>query len=146
MILHINPYLMFDGNGQEAVTFYEHALEAKVVGVQTFGEMPENPEFSIPSNAENRVLHALLKVGGTDLMISDIFPGQPHQIGSQVTIAITVNEVEKSKEVFVKLQEGGQVVMPLQQTFWSPSYGTVKDKFGVTWHISTLVSQNQETV
>lgn len=137
MILGINPYLTLDGNGQEAVKFYEHALDAKVVGIQTFGEMPENPEFRIPADAKDRVMHAHLKVGDTDLMISDTFPGQPHQIGSQVTVAITTNDVEKSKEVFGKLQEGGQVVMPLQETFWSPSYGQVTDKFGVTWHVST---------
>jgi PhnB protein len=142
MILGINPYLISDGNGQEAVKFYKNALDAKVLGVQTFGEMPENPEFTIPAEAKDRVLHAHLKVGDTDLMISDTFPGQPHQIGSQVTVAITINEVEKSKGVFGKLQEGGQVVMPLQETFWSPSYGTVTDKFGVTWHVSTHVADN----
>ncbi|MDQ0246853.1 PhnB protein [Bacillus fengqiuensis] len=142
MILGINPYLVLDGNGQEAVKFYENALDAKVEIVQTFGEMPENPEFSIPVDAKDRVLHAHLKVGNTDLMISDTFPGQPHQIGSQVTVAIRLNDVEKSKEVFEKLQEGGQVVMPLQETFWSPSYGQVTDKFGVEWQISTLVADN----
>ncbi|WP_078410693.1 VOC family protein [Priestia abyssalis] len=142
MILGINPYLVLNGNGQEAVKFYENALDAKVEIIQTFGEMPENPEFSIPVDAKDRVLHAHLKVGNTDLMISDTFPGQPHQIGSQVTIAIRLNDVEKSKEVFEKLQEGGQIVMPLQETFWSPSYGQVTDKFGVEWQISTLVADN----
>lgn len=48
-----------------------------------------------------------------------------------------MNDVEKSKEVFAKLLEGGQAVMPLQETFFSPSYGQVTDKFGVTWHVST---------
>ncbi|WP_332695613.1 VOC family protein [Halalkalibacter lacteus] len=115
---------------------------SKVEGVQTFGEMPENPEFRIPVDAKDRVLHAHLKVGNTDLMISDTFPGQPYQIGSQVTVAIMINNVEKSKEVFEKLQEGGQVVMPLQETFWSPSYGQVTDKFGVAWQISTQVANN----
>jgi PhnB protein len=138
MILGINPYFIFDGNGQEAVKFYEHALEANVVSFQTFGEMPENPEFRIPDDAKERVLHAHLKVGNTDLMISDSFPGQPMQIGSQVTVSITVNSVEKAKEVFGKLQDGGKVVMPVQETFWSPAYGMVTDKFGVTWHVSTL--------
>lgn len=142
MILGINPYLVLNGNGQEAVKFYENALDAKVEIVQTFGEMPESTEFSIPVDAKDRLLHAHLKVGNTDLMISDIFPGQPYQIGSQVTVAIRINDIEKSREVFGKLQEGGQVVMPLQETFWSPLYGQVTDKFGVDWQISTLVADN----
>ncbi|ERI11058.1 VOC family protein [Aneurinibacillus aneurinilyticus] len=143
MILGIYPYLVLDGNGQEAVKFYENALDAKILGLQTFGEMPENPDYPIPVEAKNRVLNAHLKVGNTDLMLSDTFPGQPYQIGSQVTVAITISDVEKSREVFGKLQEGGQIIMPLQETFWSPSYGQVTDKFGVTWQISTQVANNE---
>ncbi|CAG9611948.1 hypothetical protein BACCIP111899_01120 [Bacillus rhizoplanae] len=139
MILGINPYLVTNGNGQEAVKFYENALDAKVEMLQTFGDMPEDPEFPIPAEVKDRVLHAHLKVGDTDLMISDTFPGKPYEIGSQVTIFIGINDIEKSKEVFEKLQDGGQVVMPLQETFWSPLYGQVKDKFGVEWQISTVV-------
>lgn len=137
MILGINPYLVTNGDGQEAVKFYEHALDAKVVSLQTFGDMPENPEFKVPAEAKDRVLHAHLKIGNTDLMISDTFPGQPQQVGSQVTIAIHIQNAEKSQEVFEKLQDGGQVIMPLQETFWSPLYGQVKDKFGVEWQVST---------
>lgn len=143
MVLGIYPYLVMNGNGQEAVKFYENALDAKVVGVQTFGDMPENPEFSIPAEAKDRVLNAHLKIGNNDLMLSDTFPGQPYQIGSQVTVSITIDNVEKSEEVFGKLKEGGQVNMPLQETFWSPSYGQVTDKFGVTWQISTQVADNK---
>ncbi|CAG9611945.1 hypothetical protein BACCIP111899_01117 [Bacillus rhizoplanae] len=143
MILGINPYLVTNGNGQEAVKFYENALDAKVEMLQTFGEMPENPEYPIPAEAKDRILHAHLKVGNTDLMISDTFPGQSHEIGSQLTIAIHIQDGEKSKEVFEKLQDGGQVVMPLQETFWSPLYGQVKDKFGVEWQVSTLGADNK---
>lgn len=141
MILGINPYLVTNGNGQEAVKFYENALDAKVQMLQTFGDMPENPEYPIPAEAKDRVLHAHLKIGDTDLMISDTFPGQPYEVGSQVTIAIHIQGEEKTKEVFAKLQDGGQVIMPLQETFWSPLYGQLKDKFGVQWQVSTAACQ-----
>lgn len=143
MIQKIYPYLVMNGNGQEAVKFYESALEAKLVGLQTFGDMPENPEFPTPPEAKNLVLNAHLKVGDTDLMLSDNFPGQPYQIGSNVTIALIVNTVEKAKEVFGKLEDGGQIGMPLQETFWSPAYGSVTDKFGINWQISTETSENK---
>ncbi|MGG2066840.1 MULTISPECIES: VOC family protein [unclassified Bacillus (in: firmicutes)] len=142
MILGINPYLVTNGNGQEAVKFYENALDAKVESLQTFGGMPENPEFPIPAEAKDRVLHAHLKIGNTDLMISDTFPGQPDEVvGSQLTIAIHIQGAEKAEEVFAKLQDGGQVIMPLQETFWSPLYGQLKDKFGVQWQVSTAACQ-----
>lgn len=144
MILSINPYLYFDGNGQEAVKFYESTFNATIIDVKTYGEMPENPRFSIPDDAKGRIVHAHLKIGHTDLMICDIFPGshdQRLQIGNQVTIAITVNSVGKSEEIFDKLKAGGQVIMPLKETFFSPSYGQVTDKFGVTWHVFTNVTE-----
>ncbi|QOY35329.1 VOC family protein [Anaerobacillus isosaccharinicus] len=142
MILGINPYLIFDGNGQDAVKFYEDVLDAKILGIQTFGEMPENPAFALAEEEKNRVLHAHLKIAETDLMISDTFPGQPFQLGSNVTVSITTNDVDKTKQVFSKLEQGGHVAMPLQETFWSPAYGTVTDKFGVTWHVSTHLTDN----
>ncbi|ASK63742.1 hypothetical protein CFK37_17050 [Virgibacillus phasianinus] len=135
MIAGIYPYVVTNGNGQEAIKFYEKALDAEVLNVQTFADMPG--DSNLPDDAEDLVLNAHLKVGNTDLMVSDTFPGQPYQLGSQVTIAITITDAEKSKAVFDKLQEGGEVGMPLQETFWSPAYGQVTDKFGVTWQVST---------
>jgi PhnB protein len=133
----VYPYLRMNGNGQEAVNFYENALNAEVLGIQTFGEMPENPEFPLPEEAKNRIMHAMLRVGDTSLMLSDNFPGEPYQLGTQVDVALILNNVNQSKAAFDKLQEGGDIIMPLQETSWSSSYGQVKDKFGVTWQIST---------
>ncbi|WP_173915328.1 VOC family protein [Halobacillus sp. Marseille-Q1614] len=138
MIAGIHPYLVLDGRGQEALKFYKEALDAEVLSVQTFGEMPSDPENPLPEEIKDRVMNAQLKVGGSDLMLSDTFPGQPYQLGSQVSIAIQTNDHEKTKEVFDKLKEGGTVNMELQQTFWSSAYGQVTDKFGVLWQINTL--------
>jgi len=133
----MNPYLVMDGNAKEAIQFYGKALDAQVVMVQTFGEMPANPDFPLPESARDRISHALLKVGETDLMFSDTFPGQPVQSSNQVQICIMTDQVEQAKRIYEALQEGGQVVMPLQETFWSPAYGILADKFGVNWNIST---------
>ncbi|MBY0162739.1 VOC family protein [Cytobacillus firmus] len=137
MALRMNPYLVMDGNAKEAIQFYEKALDAEVVMVQTFGEMPANPDFPLPDSARDRISHALLKVGETDLMFSDTFPGQPVQSSNQVQICIMTDQAEHAKRIYEALREGGQVVMPLQETFWSPAYGIVADKYGVNWNIST---------
>lgn len=141
MILDLHPYLVLNGNGKEAIAFYENALGAEVLHVQTFGDMPENPEYPTPAEAKDRILNAQLKVGGTNLMLSDTFPGQPYQIGSQITIAITISETEEAKEIFNKLKEDGKVNMELQETFWSPLYGQVTDKFGIEWQVSTQTDE-----
>jgi PhnB protein len=137
MTLRMSPYLVMNGNAREAILFYEKALGAQVLFSQTFGEMPENPEYPLPEEAKGLISHAMLKVGETDLMFSDNFPGQTSQIGDQVTICISANDAETSKRIFDSLQDGGQVKMQYQETFFSPGYGIVTDKFGVTFQIYT---------
>lgn len=141
MTLQLAPYLMMNGNAKEAIQFYGKAMDAKVLFSQTFGEMPEDPEHPLPAEAKDLIGHAMLKVSETDLMFSDIFPGSPFQIGNQVTICISSNDKDKSKQIFDALQQGGQVAMPFQETFFSPGYGIVTDKFGVTWQIFTESKQ-----
>ncbi|HZG16226.1 MAG TPA: VOC family protein [Candidatus Bathyarchaeia archaeon] len=137
MSLQLTPYLIMDGNAKEAIQFYEKALDAKLLFQQSFGEMPENPDFPIPAEAKERVAHAMVKVGDSDLMFSDTFPGQPLTLGNQVTICITSKDRARSQQIFEALQQDGTVIMPLQDTHFSPAYAIVTDKFGVTFHIYT---------
>lgn len=131
------PYLMMNGNAKEAIDFYEKVFNAEVLGILTFGQMPPNPEFPLPEEAKDLISHATIRVGDSELMFSDTFPGQPHQIGNQVTICVTLNNPDQSHQIFESLQAGGQVSMPLQKTDFSPAYGVVTDKFGVTFQIYT---------
>ncbi|MGG1676111.1 VOC family protein [Neobacillus sp. NRS-1170] len=137
MTVKLIPYLVMDGNAKEAIQFYQNALDAQVLFSQAFGEMPENPEFPLPAEAKDRVSHATIKIGESELMLSDTFPGQPHHSGNQVTICISTNDAEKARKFFNALEDGGQVGMPLQETFFSPAYGSVTDKFGVNFQIFT---------
>jgi PhnB protein len=139
MILGIHPYIVTEGRGREAVEFYKEAIDAQVLQVQKFGDMPASPDFLIPDEMKQRIINAHLKVGDTDLMISDTFADQTLPIGDQVTISLATNDIEKTREVFTRLQEEGQVLMALEETFWSPLYGQVKDKFGVTWQVTTVI-------
>ena len=72
--------------------------------VQTFGEMPANPDFPLPESARDRVSHALLKVGETDLMFSDTFPGQPVESSNQVQICIMTDAPEHAKRYYARLK------------------------------------------
>jgi PhnB protein len=136
MIQDINPYLVTNGNGQEAVDFYKDAFGAEVLSFQTFDENPMEGH-PLPEEAKNLVLHAHLKIGNSILMISDNFPGNPYQVGDHLSIAIMIKGAENTRAIFSKLEEGGKVPMELQETFWSPLYGQVQDKYGVLWQVST---------
>jgi PhnB protein len=137
MTLRLIPYLVMNGNAKEAIQFYQKALDAQVLFNQSFGEMPENPEFPLPAEARDLVSHATLQIGETALMFSDTFPGQPHQSGNQVTICISTDDADQARKFFEALQQDGKVEMPLQETFFSPAYGSLTDKFGVTFQIFT---------
>lgn len=143
MSLSLNPYFVFDGNAKEAVHFYEKVLDGKVMGIMTFGDMPADPDHPFTDDVKHRVMHAHLKVGNTDFMFSDTFPGMPYQQGDTVQIAIHPKEEAKAREIFAALEDGGEVIMPLQKTDWSPLYGIVKDKFGVNFQVNVPAEAQQ---
>lgn len=136
MTARLNAYLLMDGNAKEAIAFYERVLEAKVLALQSFGQMPSSG-FPMPEEAKGRVAHAALRVGESDLMISDSFPGQPVRNGNRVSVSISVGSKEKGQAIFDALTQNGEVHMPFQQTFFSPGYGMVSDRFGVMFHVNT---------
>lgn len=133
MTIQFMPFIMLDGNANEAIEFYEKSLDAKVMFKQTFGEGPEN----VPTDAKDRVAHAVLKVGEAEMFVADTEPGENNQPGNRLSICITTNEIEKSKKMYESLKQGGQVNIPLQEIYFSPAYGMVTDKFGVTFQIFT---------
>lgn len=135
MSLKIAPYIVLDGNCADAVAFYEKVLGANNLGVQRFGDKPDLGH-PVPDEAKDRVLHAALEFDGQMLLFSDTFPGNPYKQGDQLTIALMTKDLERLSSIYNGLSDGGQVVMELQETFWSPSFGMVRDKFGITWQLS----------
>lgn len=140
MITKIFPYLNFDGNGKEAAHFYTEALDAELTGIATYGEAHGAEETEgIPEEAKDMVMNAqIILKNGDNLMISDVPPGMgmPFQKGNNVSITITLDDMEEAKTIFGKLADGGKVSMELQETFWSPLYGNLTDRYGIEWQIS----------
>lgn len=138
MITKLFPYLNFDGDGQEAVHFYTEVLGGELVGVMTYGEAEDAED--LPENTRDMVMNAQINLkSGDTLMISDVPPGMgmPNfQKGNNVSVTVLFDEIEEARSVFNKLSEGGKVGMELQETFWSPLYGSVTDRFGIEWQIS----------
>lgn len=134
MAIRLTSYAIMNGNSKEAITFYQDVLGAELLVMQTYGDLPDNGE--IPEAAHNIVAHAMLKIGESNFVISDSFPGMPYIQGNNMTIIIGIDGIDKSKEIFERLSsDGGQVVMPLTETFFTPAYGKVTDKFGVNFQI-----------
>lgn len=132
----IDVYLNFNGNCREAVHFYANAFKTEEPKIMTFGEGPPNPEFPLPDEAKDLVMHAQLKIHGNTLMFSDVFPGSPFIKGNNISLAIVSEDMDEVKFLFNELKKNGTVIMELQETFWSKCYGQLTDKFGIGWQIN----------
>jgi PhnB protein len=133
----VQPYLNFNGRCEEALTYYRSALGAEVKMLMRFKEAPEpSKPGMVEPGSENKVLHACFRIGETELMASDgRCQGQPGFQGIMLSISVA-NEAEADR-VFAGLADGGQVQMPLGKTFFSPRFGMIADRFGVSWMVIT---------
>ena len=130
--MKVEPYLMFEGRTEEALQFYQQKLGAKVEAIIRFKENPE-PKYNPPNSGE-KVMHSLFRIGDTPVMASDgNCQGKPNFQG----FALTLNAASaaEAKQRFEALAEGGQVQMPLNETFFAESFGMVADRFGVSWMV-----------
>jgi len=132
----VNVYLNFNGNCREAVEYYAQVFGTEVPKMMTFGEGPSDPNYPMPEEAKSLIMHTRLNIQGNLVMFSDTFPGMPFVQGNNFTLSVVDADIESLKAIFHKLKEGGNVIMELQETFWSKLYGSVTDKFGIQWQIN----------
>ena len=130
--MQVQPYLFLDGRCEEAIEFYRKALGAEVLTMMRFKDNPQ-PAMNPPGSGE-KVMHASMRIGDATVMASDgRCQGQPSFQGFALSLSVP-NETE-AERLFGALGEGGQVQMPLTKTFFSPRFGMVADRFGVSWMI-----------
>jgi len=130
--MQVQPYLFFEGRSEEAVEFYRSALGAEVTMLMRFKDSPD-PAMISPGT-EDKVMHASLRIGQTTVLASDgRCEGRPTFQG--FSLSLTVPSETEAERLFAALGDGGQVQMPLTRTFFSPRFGMVADRFGVSWMI-----------
>ncbi|WP_417429321.1 VOC family protein [Halpernia sp.] len=135
----VNPYLMFDGNCKAAFDFYKSAFGKDFSDINYFGDMPPqegNPPLS--EEQKKMIMHVRLEISKETILFgSDIFPGtQGFSHGDNFSISINADSRDEATDLFNKLSDGGNVTMPLADTFWGAYFGMWKDKFGVDWMIN----------
>jgi PhnB protein len=131
--MQVQPYLFFDGRCEEAAEFYRVALGAEVETLVRFKESPE-PRAMVAPGSEDKVMHMSFRIGDATVLASDgQCAGRPSFQGFSLTLR-AANEVEADR-LFAALADGGQVRMPLGETFFASRFGMVSDRFGVPWMI-----------
>lgn len=142
--MQVQPYLFFDGRCEEAVEFYRGALGVEITMLMRFKDAPPEPNKDAatkpdqscmpPPGAENKVMHASFRIGDSTILASDGHcQGKPSFQG--FSLSLIVSSEAEADRLFAALAEGGQVQMPLARTFYSPRFGMVADRFGVSWMI-----------
>jgi PhnB protein len=133
--MQVQPYLFFDGRCEEAVEFYRSALGAEVTMLMRYKDSPDPPPPGmVAPSSEDKVMHTSFRIGETTVMASDgRCEGRPSFQGFSLSLTVP-NETEADR-LFTALVDGGQVQMPLTKTFFSPRFGMVADRFGVSWMV-----------
>jgi PhnB protein len=128
--MKLYTYLNYGGNCREAFRFYEQHLGGKITMMMTHGEQP-NPA-NVPADWKDAILHARINIGDTVLMGADIPPGRFQPMRSAyLTLILTSNE--EAERVYDLLSNGGEIFMPMEETFFAFRFAMLRDRFGTSW-------------
>ena len=131
----VQPYLSFDGRCDEAVEFYRRAIGAQVEMIMRFKDSPDPEALKmVPPASHNKVMHAAFRIGDSLIMASD---GGCQNAGKfeGINLSLSVKDPAEAARVYAALADGGQAQMALTKTFFSESFGTLVDRFGVSWMV-----------
>ena len=135
----VQPYLMFDGRTEEALEFYKRALGAEIGMIMRFKDSPD-PSACGPAVSGDKIMHSSFRIGQTEIFASDgRCEGKTNFQG--ISLSLTLPDEKDVERFFNALSDGGQVQMPLTQTFFSPRFGMVADRFGVSWMLYVTPQQ-----
>jgi PhnB protein len=130
--MKLHTYLNYGGNCEQAFRFYEQHLGAKITMLMTHGEQPGVQ--NVPPDWRKAILYARMTLGGTEIMGSDV-PPEHFQPMRSVYLSLTVSSTAEAERIHAMLSDGGQVFMPMQETFFAFRFSMLRDKFGTSWMI-----------
>jgi PhnB protein len=128
--MKLNTYLNYGGNCKEAFQFYEKHLGGKITMMMTHGEQPNAAD--VPPDWKNAILHARMTLGGTDLLAADIPPDRFQPMRSAY-LSLALDSIEEAERVYKLLSDGGEIFMPMEETFFAFRFAMLRDKFGTSW-------------
>lgn len=128
--MKLNTYLNYGGNCEQAFRFYEQHLGGKITQLSRHGDNPA--AGNVPEDWKNAVLHARISLGGTELFGADIPPDRFQPMRSAY-LSLTVDSSVEADRIYALLTDGGQIFMPMQETFFAHRFAMFRDRFGTSW-------------
>jgi PhnB protein len=132
----INPHINFNGNAEEAFTFYQSVFGGTFAKIMRFKDM-SSPEFPMPEEEAEKIMHIALPIGQNVLMGNDVpsFMGKTNENENRSKIAISAASKEEADILFNGLSAGGQIEMPISDSPWGSYFGMLRDKYGIEWMV-----------
>ncbi len=132
----INPHINFNGNAEEAFTFYKSVFGGEFAKIMRFKDL-SSPEFPVAENEANKIMHIALPIGKNILMANDVpeFMGRTNENENRSKISISTESREEADKLFNGLSVGGQIEMPIADSPWGSYFGMFRDKYGIEWMV-----------
>jgi PhnB protein len=133
----INPHINFNGNAEEAFTFYKSVFGGEFAKIMRFKDLA-SPEFPVAEKEENKIMHIALPIGnGSMLMANDVpeIMGRTNENENRSKIVITAESKEEADKLFNGLSACGQIEMPITDSPWGSYFGMFRDKYGIEWMV-----------
>ena len=128
--MKLNTYLNYGGNCAQAFRFYEDHLGGKITMMMTHGQQPNAQ--NVPPDMQNAVLHARISIGGTEFFGADV-PRERFQPMRSAYLSLSVDSSQEAERIYGLLSDGGEVFMPMEETFFAFRFAMLRDKFGTSW-------------
>ena len=132
----INPHINFNGNAEEAFTFYKSVFGGEFAKIIRFKDL-SGPEFQPTPNEANKIMHIALPIGKNILMANDVpeYMGRTNENENRSKISIRADSKEEADKLFNGLSVGGQIEAPIGESPWGTYFGMFRDKYGIEWMI-----------
>ena len=133
----INPHINFNGNAEEAFTFYKSVFGGEFAKIIRFKDLA-SPEFKVAEKEENKIMHIALSIGKCNMLMGNDVPefmGKTNEKENRSKIAITAESKEEADKLFKGLSAGGQIEMPIADSLWGSYFGAFRDKYGIEWMV-----------
>jgi PhnB protein len=132
----INVHLNYNGNAEEAFTFYKSVFGGEFSKITRLKDL-ESPDFPVDEKDANKIMHIALPIGNNTLMANDVpsFMGTVNENENRSKIAVSAQSREEADKLFNGLSAGGTVEMPIQDSPWGSYFGMFRDKYGIEWMI-----------
>ncbi len=139
----INPYINFNGNAEEAFTFYKSVFGGEFSKIIRFKEL-SSPGFPVSENEANKIMHIALPIGNSTLMANDVpeILGRVNENENRSKISISTESREEADKLFNGLSSGGEIEMPISDSPWGSYFGMFKDKYGIEWTVEFDSNEN----